>query len=299
MPGASIGSVRRLDFLVIGAGKSGTTWIWQFMRSHPQVFVPDDKELNYFNSEPIEPAGNRNPNYGKPLDWYERFFLEAAPEAVVGELSPAYLWSETAPAEIGRYNADIKLIAVLRQPVDRTFSHHLYRLQRGYVAPGLSFERALEDAPFLIERSMYGKHLARYLDVFDRDQLKVLFYEDLKEDSRSFADQITDFLGVDPGLLPVPGRVNRSGVPVSPRLNHLLTKIDLYTHGRPWLTRLRERLRNGRLFAMLKARLDRTVPFEVRPTVDPATRERLMAAFEPDIQRLEALLDVSLPQWRI
>ena len=194
-----------IDFLVIGAGRAGSTWIWHLLRQHCQCYVPARKELNYFSREALDPRTGTNPDSDRPLEWYHQFFANAAGGQIRGEVSPSYLWSESAPARIKDYNPTIKLLAVLRDPVERSHSHYLYRMQRGAL-PAISFEDALERNPFILHRSLYGRHLRRYFELFPREQIKILMHDQLREDPHRFALTVEDISASDPS-----SQTSRSG----------------------------------------------------------------------------------------
>jgi hypothetical protein len=287
----------RLDFLVIGAGRSGTTWIWRFLRNHPQCFVPEEKELHYFNEEPMDPRAGRNPNFGRPLTWYHSHFASAEPLQIKGEVSPGYLWSQTAPELIYSYRPDLKLVASLRDPVERSFSHFLYRKQRGNTG-SRTFEEEIERFPFVVERSFYGQHLQRYLELFPRSQLKILLYDDLAADPRLFAGQLQVFLGLrqlDPDCK---RRVNPSGLPRHPLLARVARTLRLVADRSPALSRARERFRGGRVYGALRSLTARTASFEERPAPRRDTVIELRRVFAADIELLEVMLGLDLTRWK-
>jgi hypothetical protein len=183
------------DFLVIGAEKAGTTWLYDRLKRHPTVFMPSVKELHFFNQ--------RNSNLEltdtfeeKDREWYEYHFRNAEEEAAVGEATPMYLCDEHAPERIAKSIPDVKLIACLRHPTDRAYSH--YWMAKGKQHTELGFDevvRRREDR--FIERGHYGKQLERYLLHFDRDQLLILIHEELFTQPSTFLNRVCSHLGVD------------------------------------------------------------------------------------------------------
>lgn len=178
------------NFLYIGPDKSGSTWLAEVLRRHPQCFVPPAKDLYFFDRF-----------YYKGWDWYGSYFEGAPADALaVGELSHDYLFSVEAAERIRRDLPDVKLITSLRDPVQRTFSHYLYLVRSGLTRS--SFADALDEWPELTEKSMYGRHLSVYARLFPAAQLRILLFDDLQRDAESFARDVFTFLGVDfvPGL---------------------------------------------------------------------------------------------------
>lgn len=174
------------DFLFIGPDKTGSSWMYEMLRLHPQCFVPAAKDLYFFN---------RYYHFG--MDWYRKFFnpADAALALVKGELSHDYLFSELAADRIKKQLPGVKLITCLRDPVDRTFSHYLYLVRSGLTrAP---FREALRQFPELIDNSQYATHLQVYFDRFPKEQILILSFNDFKMDSRDFASQLFNFLDVD------------------------------------------------------------------------------------------------------
>jgi len=198
----------RPTFLYIGTPKSGSTWIYEALRSHPQVFVPVAKDLQFFDN-----------NYRLGWDWYLRHFKNAGSAVAVGDLSQDYYWSAPAAARIRAELPEIRLICCLREPGDfaisalRWIHNHTGRLGSnfGEIAEHLSFARLLS----------YRENLEIYFDLFPRDQILVVFYEDLKAEPRTFIRQLYQFIGVDPDYEPAV-LSSRSNVTRPPRSRMLL-----------------------------------------------------------------------------
>src|SRR5690606_19149476 len=111
------------NFLVIGAQKAGTTWLYDVLRRHPDIFLPETKELSYFCQ--LDSDGNELNHFSRlDLAWYEGFFSAQDTETAIGEISPMYLCDEMAPRRIASTFPSIKLIAALRDPVERAASEY-------------------------------------------------------------------------------------------------------------------------------------------------------------------------------
>lgn len=211
------GPLRLPDFLVIGAVKAGTTWLWHVLRNHPGLYLPANrKELRFFNER-----------WREGVDWYASWFVSAG-DRVAGEVSPEYLHFEPAAERVHAVVPDVKLIAVLRDPVERAFSHVRMHCKRGTVAASKIDDAVLQ--PLFLEPGFYGKHIARYLDIFPRKQLLVLRFEDLMADNAAGIGKILACLEVDLSVqLPV-GRtppVNRARYAPRSRLaQRVLGSVD-------------------------------------------------------------------------
>ncbi len=175
-------------FIGIGAQRAGTTWAYNCLVEHPDIFMTSRKELHFFYV-----------NYGKGLDWYESHFSEAAGRSARGEITPDYMYHEKALENIARDVPDVRLFAILRNPIDRAISAYVLHRDR---FGGRSFgEACLEDAE-LVDRGRYFKHLSVVLKHFDRRRIGLFLYDDLLSDPARFVSDLYGFVGVDPDFLP-------------------------------------------------------------------------------------------------
>lgn len=194
---------KTIDFLVIGAQKSGTTTLFKYMQQHPQLHLPAQKETHFFVSED-------GPSKGLP--WYlQTYFAGADERKRWGEVCPSYLGYSVAPERIHAMCPDARLVAILRNPVDRAYSH--YRMAVRRETESRTFRQAVEnlrdrqggspktkiwdDAPFVLEFSRYGRSLERYLRYFDQEQMLILFQEDLISHPEAVLARLLTFLEVD------------------------------------------------------------------------------------------------------
>ncbi len=271
--------MRLPDFLVVGAQRSGTTWIDGLLRSHSDVYLPERrKEVHFFDQY-----------YERGVDWYCGFFADAPIGAsCVGEVTPKYLFDREVPGRIHATLGDIKLIACLREPVSRAFSQYgLEQIQHGFAG---SFQTFLEERPEAIERGLYAQQLERYLNYWDRDQILVLVFEELMAGTVDAATMFGDFLDVDRnGFDTTLAPAGRSYVPRARRTRAVLHRVAgrLREADRDWVVDAGKRLGMSRIFES---------PQGIgAPTA--SERESLAAAFEADRERLEGLLGRDLRLW--
>lgn len=203
-----------MDFIVIGAAKSGTTSLWEHLRAHPQVWMPESKEQPLFSSEQ---------RYARGLPWFERSILaDASPSCRVGKATPQYMAgdrdcpAQVISARIASALPEIKLIALLRDPIERALSQYRHVYRRGginrpfdEVAMSLLEERALHRARAGVSRERrylvngeYGRLLASYAAGFDREQMLVAFTDEMTLDPEGLLRRAFEFIGVDPGFIP-------------------------------------------------------------------------------------------------
>ena len=265
------------NFLVIGAPRSGTTWIELNLRQHSDVFFPERKELHFFD---------RDENYARGMPYYEAFFENTGTVRAVGEGTPDYLHIPKAAARIKEHLPEAKLIVSLRNPVERVYSRYWNARGKYEENANLSFEQKLSDKPAFIAEGLYFQHLSRYLDLFDRSQLLILLFDDLKADSLAFLRQIYEFLDLDPDCQSV--LLNQKiGTSASQKRN-ARSKLLFY---------LRKASRRMGLYRMADT-IDRAnrVPL---PKMRPETREWLLREhYGEQIERLEDLIGRDLSSWR-
>jgi hypothetical protein len=175
-------------FLVIGAMKAGTTSLHRYLAAHPQVFAAPDKELNFFVEEM---------NWSRGWSWYEAHFSDAGSALAVGESSPSYTsypWRKGVPERIAAALPDVRLVYLLRHPVDRLQSQYSHRAMKEERRPP---EEAVFDDRYL-GKSRYAEQVEQYLEHFDRGQLLLVGSEDLSERRVETMARVYSFVGVNP-----------------------------------------------------------------------------------------------------
>lgn len=184
------------DFVIIGAPKAATTSLYHWLRQHPEIYLPDLKEPMFFCFLPDDPTHRKDAGTRFPittLDQYEALFAPGRHAAVVGEATAAYFDVPYAPAHMQRVIPDAKLIASLRDPVGRVFSHAQMSVRTGH-ADDVEVEvrrLAATDEP------LYAPKLRRWLEHFPRERLAVFRYDDVVGDTQTVLREIYRFLGVD------------------------------------------------------------------------------------------------------
>jgi hypothetical protein len=203
------------DFFIVGNPKSGTTALYEALRRHPQIYMPDLKEPWFF-AEDMRPRFRvlRSPDPVESLEDYLALFAAAGEEQRVGEASSTYLWSSTAAARIAELRPDARIIAILREPASFLQSLHLEFLQNHVESErDLSRALALEDSrregkriprrsarPQLLlysDHVRYAEQLRRYRDAFAPEQILVLVYDDFQSDNQATMRSVLEFLDVD------------------------------------------------------------------------------------------------------
>lgn len=273
-------------FLGIGAQRCATTWLYRILQAHPDVFVTEPKEIDFFSY-----------HYQRGLDWYREKFTGSGQARASGEISPSYMEHPLAAVRARACNPDLKLICSLRHPVERAWSNHLFNIREGYLeGDDLSFESVLQDNPMYLERSLYAVALTPWFNAFPREQILVLFQEDIAGDASGEARRVLDFLGVAGDTLSTAEtRHNRGDMVRFPGIRklHRQTARRMERAGLGGITRWVRGTSAWRAFRR-STRLD---PDTVVPPMNAATRARLVEAFTPDVIALMRLLEVRTLPW--
>jgi hypothetical protein len=204
------------DFFIVGHPKCGTTALYEMLRRHPQIYMPDRKEPGFFASDLRH--SNQPRRSGAPQETYEEYlalFDAAAADQIVGEASTGYIWSRTAPGLIADAQPSARIIDILREPASLVHSLHLQLLEnRSEEVTSLRKAIALEDArregraltrlaarrPQVLiytDRVHYVEQLRRYDALFPREQVLVLVYDDFRSDNEATLRTVQRFLGVE------------------------------------------------------------------------------------------------------
>ncbi|WP_204141131.1 sulfotransferase domain-containing protein [Halomicronema sp. CCY15110] len=296
------------NFLLIGAAKSGTSSLYYYLKQHPDIFMPasrDQKEPDFFtlegqNQERIGPFG---PFLMKSaitdLDTYQQLFADVNGEKAIGEASTSYIYSQTAAQRIHSHVPDAKIVAILRDPAERAYSHFLFSLSNGR-EPHPNFEKALKEEQQRIDdgwsfqwhhrrRGFYFEQLERYYATFGASNVYVCLYEDLRSEPQKLLKSIFEFLEVDNSFLPNTNkRHNPTKVPKNQTLNSLLNKPN------PLKDSIKHFLPKGVRKKITQPLKDKNLG---KPELPKRLRQELIADYHDDILKLQELIDRDLSSW--
>lgn len=302
------------NFLVIGAPKSGTTSLYHYLSQHPDVFLSTvRKEGRFFSG--VGDGSVYWPDFyhfdtAPDVSDYQALFADHDGQARIGDVSPDYYaYASIAARRVVTYcGKETRIIAILRNPVDRTYSHYLQNVRRD--AEFYSFEQALADEPRRIaanwgfqwlyaDTGRYADRLRQYRDRFD--SMLILLQDELDQDGPGTVRRIFEFLGIDAGVpVTVEQRYNTGGIPRSKM--SILDGAHDHRVGESFETL------HAELVAPVSGVSGATSADGVYPPIDDskvsippmaeATRASLQARFEPEIVALEDLLGRSLDLWR-
>jgi len=259
------------DFLFIGPDKSGSTWLYRLLLEHPQCYIPPAKDLYFFDRY-----------YHKGLPWYSRFFKQAGKLGICsGEICHDYLYSTEAMKRIRRDLPDVKLITILREPVERSYSHYLYLKRSGLT--NLSAMEAVQTLPQVVDHSCYFKFLSEYFKCFHERQILVMDFDSLKHDPQAFASQITTFLGISK-CSTIPGKQRGASAARVPCLSKGIKRASLLARQLGFANIL-GRIKNGPIQALLYR------PAEPVETAIPAEfSQQVRGMIQQDTEQLRQFL---------
>jgi hypothetical protein len=311
---------RRLpDFFIVGHAKSGTTALYEMLRRHPQIYMPDVKEPMFFARNPSQPPADsearsleQTGRRSETLDQYLSLFDTAGADQRVGEASTFYLWSVLAPARIAQMQPRARIIAILREPASFLHSLHLQAVQNGAesqrdlraalelederrqgrkIPPNAHWPRAL----IYTDRVRYTEQLRRYGALFPREQMLVLIYDDFESENEATVRRVLRFLEVDDTVPLELIRANPTVAVRSVRLQEMMRSLQ--AGQRPASRALRATVRalstsgsRARLLHPMRRRLLYGDPGQP----DEQLLRELRGRFKPEVLALSAYLDRDL-----
>jgi len=286
-------AIRLPNFLVIGVEKGGTTWLHAQLKKHPEIFLPQSKEIHFFNkynSNLIE-----HDYFQLGINWYADFFKQYKEQKAIGEVTPMYICDPEAPLRVQQTLPNVKLIAILRNPVHRAYSHYWMAKQKKHVR--LTFREVIEQKESrFIGRGLYYQQLKVYHELFQPEQIMILFYEEVFKNPRYWLAQICRFLGIDDTFYLNNSMVNEKVFPASGyKSTTLLNLQNKMVHG------LRRNGFSSQLLTWLKNKgiSDRLKKLNtIKKSYDPIDEKDAMSLYnfyKEDMQTLSFFLKKELP----
>lgn len=285
-----------IELMIIGAEKAGTTSLMRYLAQHPAIHAPSEMEMNFFAVEREYRQGYAHA--------FRRYFGTARAGALVAAKSAAILDFPLAARRLREHNPAMRLVALLRHPVDRAWSAYWYaRRHEWETIP--TFEAAIaaeetagppvEQPPLFsrryLSRGKYSRHLEALFSCFPRDQVEIVLLEELKRDPEEVCRRIWSACGLPPATLAATGRHNGAALPRWPILARWINRPGP-------VKRLLRAAVPDTLASRLRTLLLRMNEREAQiPPLDPRTRRRLCAYFQPYNQELAQLLGRDLDRW--
>lgn len=267
------------NFIYIGTSKAGSTWIFNLLSHHPDVFMVPNKGLYFFDS-----------HYDRGLDWYLSHFAASGEFHVRCEISHSYLYSTDACRRIAELNPDAKLMVCVREPADRAFSEYLDLVKNGRFHG--TFEKALRELPSLTDRGRYYTHLRPYYEQFGPARIFVGVFDDIKSASEELVKRMFSFLDIEQVAMSaqVKRKVNAGGIP------RLAPLVNSAKRGAKILKRLGMRKTVGfaKRSTAIKNFLYRPFTEQDRPAMQQETRLMLRSNYQEEIRQFDDLVGTNL-----
>lgn len=308
------------DFIVVGANKGGTTSIYHYLQQHPQVYLSPIKEPHYFSKDidvqlfNREFAQNKLQDIQKYVDGdmqeeyhaafirnpeqYRKLFKNVKDEKAVGELSTSYLYSAVAAEEIKKELGDIRIIICLRNPVERAYSHYRMNIWTGnnnefdfykaLLADYHHIPKAWGNAHLYVEIGMYYEQVKRYIDMFGRDNVKIIFTEDMRDDAQGVVKELYRFVGVDDQFTAdTSKKYNEVYTPKFRNFTYTLNKLGIRTVFKKLAP---QGLKNFIVKVLFRSKKE-------KGAISPEAKQFLLEKYTDDIKKLSVLLDKDLSHW--
>lgn len=297
-----------VDFIGIGAGRSGTTWIVNMLSGHPQICCPYLGKLNYFSS--IRPYNEESEYDKRGIKWYLDLFKGCKEGQVKGDFSSYYMVNPKVAKIIKKHFSNVKIWACLREPVERAYSDWLafkrfklkekdsfevafFKEQEGLYPKGDGYRR----------RGFYYKLLKPYFDLFPKENIKIIFYEDILKNPEKAAKEFYEFLNVDESYLPKNLREKPA--------KSTETRFKILRYIINFLAEISHKLERGRFggfvfFIKRKTKINeifnRLNDFNIKesdkPKLNPKLKKKLKEVYLEDIEKLEKLIGKDLSSWK-
>ena len=294
------------NFLVFGAAKAGTTSLYKYLEQHPDIFMSSFKEPGFFAFAGEKPT-LKGPGAQKWVDrWvvsdlesYQKLFEGYSGQKAIGEASPYYIYYAKTPETIKKYVPNMKLIAILRDPVERAFSNYVWAV-RDRAESLTDFAQALEAEADRVKdnwgpkwhyknQGFYYRQLQPYYDNFSREQIRIYLYEDFVANPVAIMQDIFAFLDIDNTFIPdMSKKHNTSRLVRNQAWHEFITKPSLIkSFFKPFLPlKFRQNLK--------KQATEKNV---YKPKLTSEIRTQLVAEYRGDILQLQELLERDLSQW--
>lgn len=287
---------KKPNFFIVGTPKAGTTSLYHYLEEHPEVFMSPIKETNYFSYDEIKNQGlYYNEEHISSIVEYENQFKEVKNEKAIGEASVSYLFYDTVPRKIKEFNPDARIIMILRNPIDRAFSHYLMDSRLGFTNRSLEAiidnnDKSAKNQLYYqqyISIGLYYDQVKRYLDIFGEKNVKVFMYEDIVTDIRGVIREIYNFLQVDTRYNA--NTEKKHNVFLAPK-NPLIQKL----YASKAIRGITKKIFSSGLQSKIK---NTFFSKEKKPILDIGLKTKMLDLFRGDIQKTAALINRDLSNW--
>jgi hypothetical protein len=296
------GTVPKPNFFIVGGPKCGTTALYIYLKNHPEIFMSRIKEPQFFAADIF---GDQRTV--RTLADYLSCFTAARHEKRIGEASTAYLGCRSAAQEIKAFNPNAQIIIALRNPVEVMYAEHSERvfcnvehIRNFKAALESSEERTWRTGPFKNQRvirlryrdaARFSQQVGRYCEVFGRENVHIIIYDDFRLNPPNVYKQLLDFLQVSSD-----SEIDYPVINANRRARSMAVQDFLRHPPRP-VRRFSQFIPRGWRSALVGCLHKLNVVYEPRPPMDQELRRRLQKEYEPEVEELSRLLDRDLSAW--
>lgn len=272
----------KIDLFHVGPQKSGTTWIYECLLEHPEVCCPPVDTIHYYDMF-----------YSRGPGWYAQSFQAAQPGQLLFDPTPSYLRSPWAPRRMAKDNPDAKIIMCLRNPIDRAFSHYWHEKKK--IRGNREFSEVLKNYDLFqnfLEPGFYAEHIERFLRYFPAEAMLIQWFEDLQLNSAGFLNELLKFSGISEDFEPtILHRKRNAASPTQTLINRYIGEAtERSVQVLPG--KMANSIQKTSAYRLLSGRK------EYLEGIPESLFRELLEICEPEISRLEILLDVDLEKWR-
>ena len=280
----------KVNTFIVGAPKAGTTSLHHYLNQHTEVSMSSVKEPNFFSSKEVESLFYNSKCIDDSNDYHKLFSIEK--RQVRGEASVSYLFYENVPKRIYDYNSEAKIIIMLREPIERAFSHYLMDCRLGFcsvklediIATPQSYPQYFQQ---YLELGNYYSQIKRYQDTFGKEQLLVIFYEDFKTNTKKVMNRVFSFLEIEQQEIDF--SVKNSFLSPSNTLISKLYKFNI-------VRKVVKTILPERLLSLIRSKY---FSAKSKPMLSKAIEKQLKVFYKSDVFQLEKLLNIDLARWNI
>jgi len=272
-----------IDFIGIGSGKSGSTWLFENIRKHPEICDKNPKEIQFFNL-----------HYNKGLSWYKKQFKDCE-NMLKGEFSIQYMSCSKCAKRILKFNPNIKLIAILRNPVNRIFSDYQHSIRKAEIPPTITFYEYIQDENRL-KYGLYYDELLPFYKLFPEKNIKILILEEVQFNPEKNLKEIYKFLELsNPEYIPanINEKVNQSMEYKILLLENIITNISKFLN-RIGMTLLVEKIKQSGLPQLIRKINCKGVS---QKKIDERSKQYLQNYYKESNKKLSKLIKKDLKVW--
>jgi hypothetical protein len=276
----------KISFFIVGFQKCATTWLHRCLSEHPNVFLPRQHMLHYFDI-----------NYSLGSMWYDRYYEKSSSSQILGDSTVTYGRDVHALQRVAEYNPEAKIIYLLRNPINRAFSHYWHEKKKRKIS--FKFEELFTNYDLFenwIKPGFYAQHIDQIMKLFPEKQILILLTDDINNHPHRVLREVFEFIGVDPNFLPSKHKIKINEAWAKPTFWELAKlKIKKILHNVfSWLPECLKRMMHRP--ALYIGRVLR-YESEYKQGMSEETRDRLRYIFRSDINRLESILKRDLRHW--